>query len=187
MRDIASILPTPELQGLYYRGDLEFSFYLAEIARLQALRRDNIPRETLVVWYQEILKLGWNKEAFLERVEAVKRVKIYKAIDFTHFLEAEKLYTEMELNKIVQDRIDAIVRKGIKIIKATGAEIKITGSIQVSENELEAIRATVLKIVGTYYQRERDFITRDVINRIMDKIKGEDGLKNEFSVYIPEI
>lgn len=89
----------------YFYTDLTYSYFLKEILELQAIRRDNIPQETLRMWFREFIRLGWTSHKFKDSVEAVKRTKIYGAIDFTSFLESEKLLNNFEVEWSIKDRI----------------------------------------------------------------------------------
>jgi uncharacterized protein (DUF433 family) len=173
-------LTTKELEELYNQSDLEFTFVSAEIIKLQAIRRDKVPTETLISWYQEFLRMGWTKKDFLKAVEGVKRSKIYGAIDFTNFLEAEKFYTEKEVEIIIQKHLESEIKKGEKYLEDSKCRIKVEGEINLTEEKLKAIKQYILKTIKTYYEADEDFKIAETIEKVVEELKKTGKLKQKF-------
>lgn len=148
------------------------------ILQLQALRRDNIPKETLWSWYREFLRLGWQKKDFDKAIERVKGAKIYGAIDFYQFLDAEKTFTETEVELMLKRRIEQIIRNGERLIDEHNLEVTINGELKYNENELKAIRTAIMRRVMVYVGRERELFVSELYERILAQLQAERNSNN---------
>lgn len=174
-------MTTPELEALYFQTDLEFRYVWQNILQIQALRRDKIPDETIWAWFREFLRLGWKQADFDRALQNVKSAKIYGAIDFRNFLEAEPLYTAAEVELKVRERVNQTIRRGEHILKNAKLEINIKGSLETTENDLEAIRAAIMSRVRVYYSEASERQAADLITEFFAYVKEQGGFKNEIN------
>lgn len=59
------------------------------MAYLEAAKQENFSRETLSVWFDQMVRLGWTEARFRERVLAVLHAQTFGRISFDMFLSAE--------------------------------------------------------------------------------------------------
>jgi len=149
------------------------------IGELAAIRRDTIPLETIRLWFIEILKLGWSKAKLLEQVNKAKRIDKYGAIDFTHLLTGERLYTEQETELKLRERVRAIIRRGEQLLSQTN--IEVVGEIQLTADDLETVRAALLYRISQYYVAEKDALIDNTIDDLLQQLRDSNSIKSKFA------
>jgi len=76
------------------------------MAYLEAARQENFSKETLIVWFTEMRRRGWDNDSFRKRIFAVLTNKPYGATKFDEFINAEEIFTTEEINMFVNKRIN---------------------------------------------------------------------------------
>lgn len=107
------------------------------------------------MWYEEMVRRGWSDKYFAERYMAVlDSKKIYGALKFNDFIDAERLYTRAEAMKMANEIIEQR--------KAAVAKFKF------DENELAEEGLMDLRIV---YARMRDEYKRKIGATVEQRVK----------------
>lgn len=96
----------------YSATDLSYTYCHLKCAEIGAVKMIDISTATIRSWYLEFIRLGWNVAMFQSRCEAIKRQKIYGAIDLHLWIEAQMTYSQYELNLAVNERIESMLNKG---------------------------------------------------------------------------
>jgi hypothetical protein len=63
-------------------------------------------------WYKEFIRMGWTKQIFTKRFEAIKRAVLYNRIDLENWMNSEILYSEDDFNVAVKRKIDTMIQRG---------------------------------------------------------------------------
>ena len=98
-----------------------------------------------MVWYENMLKLNWNKEIFLKRIEAVQRQEIFNRIGWDTWIRADSvMYADHEIQRIVDAKVNTMIIKGSELIRLyksgyalTDEEKKIADIAAIKELEFE--------------------------------------------------
>lgn len=101
---------------LYNQSDLLYSDCLKIFCELEATTRDSIPETTMRQWFIEFLKAGWTLEIIRNKYNALIRNKRYGSIDFASWVNAQPVYGYDEVNIIVKNKIDKMIRKGYYLL-----------------------------------------------------------------------
>ncbi|MGE5433058.1 MAG: hypothetical protein ACM3QX_18415 [Syntrophomonadaceae bacterium] len=107
----AFIVDESDVQA-YYRTDLSYMTYLQSMAKLEGLKRDQIPPITLELWYIEFLRLGWTAKKFEEQINKVAKGKKFGKIDLHDFMEGEAFYSETEYRMKLKEETERLIYKG---------------------------------------------------------------------------
>lgn len=129
------------------------------IARIEAARQENYSKETLSVWFDEMVRRKWTVQYFEERYNAVLNSKtIYGGLKFNDFIDASALFTKTEMiafsQKYIQQRKEAISR------------------IKFDEKELEEEGLIDLQVV---YSRRREEEKKRLGLTLEQRVKAAEG------------
>lgn len=106
-----------EFVELYNQTDLEFVYVYDCCKALKPLKGIDVNAQQVEFWYKEFLRMGWKKRDFDKQFEAVKRAKLFNRLDLENWTESEIMYNEIDLNVILDRRIDKIIREGRKLAR----------------------------------------------------------------------
>ena len=76
------------------------------IARLEAAKREDFPKETLEIWFMIMTNRNWTNGFFNEKVRGVLDSKQYGGVKFDSFLEGKGFYTIHEANQLAMEIIE---------------------------------------------------------------------------------
>jgi hypothetical protein len=80
-----------------------------------------------MAWYEDMLKLGWTKEVFLKRIEAVQRQEIFNRIGWDTWLRADTImYEEHEMRRIVDSKVNMLIQRGQELKRLYEAGYALT-------------------------------------------------------------
>jgi predicted transcriptional regulator len=79
---------------------------------LKPLKGVEVTLQTVEFWFREMIKNGWTKKIFDERLEAVKRTKIFGImIDWNVWVESELTYNQYEMNRLIERTISSKIQE----------------------------------------------------------------------------
>lgn len=126
-------------QRLYEATDLLYSHCVKIFSMVEANMREDIPETTMRSWFIEFIKAGWTQEMVNKRYEALIRNKKYGVIDFSSWVNAVPVYAEDEINRIVKQKIEALIERGNRLVRDID---KLT---EVTEEDKKAMELALLK------------------------------------------
>lgn len=104
------------------KTDLTYSFFLKEMAKIETAKRDNIPPETLRIWFNEFIRRGVKVNQFKIMVNAVLTINTFGAVKINDFFNQEELFTRTQMNLEI-DRIINRKRREAQEMKENGMTI----------------------------------------------------------------
>ncbi len=124
------------------------------MAYLEAAKQETFSGETLRVWYNEMLRLGWSDDMFRERVFSVLRSTTFGKVKFDDFVNVEALYTKADVDRTLNQQVE-------KIIESRAAELRRR---KVSEEDIVRMGMGELS-------RDADFELRIKVEGFKKKVK----------------
>jgi hypothetical protein len=103
-----STLSMPQNTQLQKTGEKELDRLVFDkgMAYLEAARQENFSKETLIVWFTEMRRRGWDNDSFRKRILSVLTNKPFGATKFDEFINAEEIFTREEINLFVNKKIN---------------------------------------------------------------------------------
>lgn len=147
---------------IIHRSELTWEYFVKKMAELQAQKRDDIPKETMVVWFKTFTAKEWTKEKFDKQFEKVLANPSYGAVKIDEFFNEEIYYTQEQLRKEIESKVDSIIRKGNKILAGSQIELNILEPTI----DMDAVKLSIAKRISVYYGDEQ----RNRFNEIIDEI-----------------
>ncbi len=151
-----------ELENLYLKSDLEYALVLASVRVLAAYKMIDISKQTTELWYMEMLKMGWTKEQFLEKVEILKRADVFNRIDWYNWINTEMVYTRTEIEVMFNDRTNKMIQKGQRFLELYEKGYSLT------DGEKEACKLAAAKAIEFEFSRYR----AETIQEMEDRYKA---------------
>jgi uncharacterized protein YaaR (DUF327 family) len=139
------------------------------MAELEAQKRDNIPDTTQEVWYRTFKNRGWDKIKFDTQFQKVLNNPSYGAVKIDEFFTEQQIYTDVQVGKMIESRINDMIRKGEKLLG--DKEIKTLPEYYGITNEYIKI-AVAKKLVFTNYTVKQELI-EEIIDKVMEEIKNK--------------
>jgi len=131
------------------------------MAYLEAAKQENFSRETIDVWYNEMLRLGWSDDDYRRAVMSVLRAPTYGKVKFDDFLKTEDLFT-MEYVRLYAD----------KVIESRKNQFIETNK-QLAGDDLNAkLESEGLLNVQSAYWRRREVMLGTIQKRIEKRVKA---------------
>jgi len=91
---------------------LELFFVFDCCKSLKPLKGIDVNQQQVEFWYKEFIRMGWTKQIFMKRFEAIKRAVLYNRIDLENWMNSEILYSEDDFNVAVKRKIDTMIQRG---------------------------------------------------------------------------
>lgn len=114
-----------------------------------------LSKETLNLWYKEMVRRGWSKEFFAERCRAVLDTKIFgQSLTFDNFLDAKAMYSKEEM-----------LNGAMEILENRKRQMR---EAKISQEEIEA---EGLEEIQHVYQRERALYKEAIIEKQKARVK----------------
>lgn len=129
-------------------------YFKAKMAELEAKKRDDIPKDTMMSWYRDFKNRGWDKQKFDEQFQKVIDGTTYGVVKIDDFLKEEKTYTEKEVENIVNARINKMINDANVLMKHYGIEIELTFDVPVHTTEIKV--AVAQKLLPLLKRAERE-------------------------------
>jgi len=101
-----------ELLPYYEQTDLSLIYVYECCKTLKPLKGIDINDMQVEFWYKEFIRMGWTKQIFMKRFEAIKRAVLYNRIDLENWMNSDILYSEDDFNVAVKRKIDTMIQRG---------------------------------------------------------------------------
>lgn len=150
----------------YLETDLEFHpFCTYYFAKLEAAKRDNFPKETERVWFEEFIRRGWTKKVFVARYEALLSKQIYgkENIEISDWINAAEVFTRPEIEIITEKKIDFLIREGQRLTRYDPATL--------NDKDKKYIALAAARKLKTELQTERNRLIDNLIEEEKDRQK----------------
>jgi len=136
-----------------------------QMARLEAGKGEDFDPRTLAVWYDEMTRLGWSDDFFVERCKAVMGAKVYGKISFDMFVDSPALFTREEVAEEVERTINKRKQAYIDMLRGTRWSVN-----QLAEEGL-------YELTGLFYAKraEEKETLMDKIKPFIKSLLTEDG------------
>jgi len=126
----------------YYEAtDLELFFVFDCCKTLKPLKGIDVNQQQVEFWYKEFIRMGWTKQIFMKRFEAIKRAVLYNRIDLENWMNSEILYSEDDFNVAVKRKIDTMIQRGNylkdKVIELSEEDKKAVELAEIKKIEFE--------------------------------------------------
>ncbi|OGU55419.1 MAG: hypothetical protein A2V66_16705 [Ignavibacteria bacterium RBG_13_36_8] len=158
---------TDGLKELYDLSNLEYGYVFLKCQELKVLKGKIIDEDTIMFWYREFLKDGWDKKAFDKHFEVIKRKEVKNnMLDYGDWVNTEIIYSEFELQVHIKRKIESMIREGNKLTEM----LKKGEIIKLDDTELEKILVSAVMEVKQELAYQRDI----EIERIKDERKKEE-------------
>jgi len=147
------------------RTDLTFEFCIKLFGQLEAVKRENLPKETARQWFIEFVRRGWTKKMLMIRYDALLSTKIFgiEKLDFADWVKAVPVMAMDEVNLLVKQKIDALIRRGNYLRNQ---------KVELTDEEKESVEAAVAMDIAFQYSNSK----LDLIDNYK-KIRKEEKLK----------
>jgi hypothetical protein len=118
----------------YRKTVLSRPLFDRQMARLEAGKGEDFDPRTLAVWYDEMTRLGWSDDFFVERCKAVMGAKVYGKISFDMSSTVMTLFQDIQMVRLQEvcvvnfastwagfnhDTLDSILMNSMNIQKLT--------------------------------------------------------------------
>lgn len=144
-----------------------------QIARLEAAKNTDYSKDTIDVWYDEMIKRNWTNGQFLEKVTLVLEQKQFGGVKFDDFTNATKLYTEEELNLKIYQTIEQHKKKIQEAKTANINEHILNEELLISEQHIYGQRIDDIKERARVKLRDRLKKAEQFIKTAPDEVKEE--------------
>lgn len=153
----AVISQSSELIKLYESTDLRMGYAAIKIKELEPLKMVTISDLTIKAWFVEFIKNGWTKEIFDNRLEAVKRAKLFGGvIDYQMWIDSEIKYADFEVEILIRQRIQKYISRGHRIKRILEA------GVQLSEEEKQYCELANTQELENNMLLEKSLINKEV-------------------------
>jgi hypothetical protein len=171
----AFIANNEELLGKYNASEICYNEFLVLMGKLGQFRRDEIPVETIKLWYIEIIRLGWTRDSLIKKINGMKNVKVYAKLDWTNFMEGEKLYTATEFEAEMKRRV-LFAKSEMKRKEENSEGYRLTPEMMLAVMEDEITR------LNTEMYEKRDQLIEEEKIRFKAKAKERKIQLNAFTI-----
>lgn len=132
--------------------ELTWEYFLAKMAELEAQKRDNIPETTQEVWFRTFKNRNWNKAKFDIQFQKVLSKSSFGAVKIDDFFVEDQTYTMSEVERMIELRINSLVRQGEKLL--TDKETNIQDYLNLNDDYIKLAVAKKLKFQQYNDQQE---------------------------------
>lgn len=154
-------------------NQLEWEYFVKKMAELQSQKRDDIPKETIIVWYKTFINKGWDKEKFDRQFDKVLTNPSYGAVKIDEFFNDEVLFTQERFILELNARINGMIQKAQRILRGKEIEIDLPAGIV----ELDDIKYEISRKVVTYYGTEKKNMIDEIVAEIYPVVLERLGYK----------
>ena len=153
--------------------ELEWQYYLSQMQKVEALKRDKIPAETLMAWFNTFKARGFKNDDLAAAVKKVMTAKTYGAVKIEDFFIGEQLLTEQEAELKTKRQIDFLVRDCERMLEGQSLEVLLP---EVALDK-KLLALAVQKRLNVYYGQEINEKASEVINEAVEIAAEKLGLK----------
>lgn len=156
----------------------DYKYFLGKIALLEAQKRDKIPDETILAWFQTFKSNNWTKEKFDKQFDKVLKSPSYGAVKIDEFLNEEIKYSPEDFGRQIERWKNDMIRKGEKLL---GDKETKTKAEYLNLND-DYIKLAVSKRIQLEYYNERQDAMDEIINKAIQlarEIINNEENKNE--------
>jgi len=148
------------------KTDLTFEFCIKLFAQLEAVKRENFPKETARQWFIEFVRRGWTKKMLQRRYDALMSTKIYgiEKLEMADWVNAIPVMAMDEVNLLVKQRIDTAIANG-KFLKDRVLECSYT------DEQKEKISLYEADLIKRKFEREQLEANEDWVRQERIRIK----------------
>jgi len=145
---------------------LDWNFFLNKMEILEAQKRDKIPAETLMAWFNTLKANSWNNERLEKQISVMLKNVTFGSIKIEDFFNSEEKFTREEMELKITQRINGLIQEGKRILQAESVEI----------NKI-AVSVAVAKRLKVYYNEEVDSNATEIINETVLEVAEKLGFK----------
>jgi hypothetical protein len=147
------------------------------MAELEAQKRDNIPDTTQEVWFRLLKQQGWGKRKFDEQFQKVLTNPSYGAVKIDEFFNEKTSYSPEEVSRIVEQRINGMIKQGERILK--DKEYGLKEYLRLENQFIKIAIANRLRLQQHNDKMEKyDEIIDRAIEIAKSEILGTENIKN---------
>jgi hypothetical protein len=114
------------------------------MAELEAKKRDNIPKETMMLWFRDFKNRGWDKQKFDEQFRKVIDGVTFGVVKIDDFLKEEKTFTQKEVDDLLEQRINKMIYDANLLMRHYKIEIELEFEVPVQKTAIEVMVANKL-------------------------------------------
>jgi hypothetical protein len=156
-----------------YNPLIEWAFFLDKMQVLEAQKRDKIPTETLMAWFNTLKSNSWTNEKLSKQVDVMLKSVTYGAVKIDDFFTVNEKFTAEETEIKIRQRIDGLIREGSRLLQGKEIEVDL---LPISIN-VEAVNLAIAKRLKVYYNEETDFETKEIIDQTIIEVAERMGYK----------
>ena len=145
---------------------LDWNFFLNKMEILEAQKRDKIPAETLMAWFNTLKANSWNNERLEKQISVMLKNVTFGSIKIEDFFNSEEKFTREEMELKISQRINGLIQEGKRILQTESVEI----------NKI-AVSVAVAKRLQVYYNEEVDSNATEIINETVLEVAEKLGFK----------
>ena len=145
---------------------LDWNFFLNKMEILEAQKRDKIPAETLMAWFNTLKANSWNNERLEKQISVMLKNVTFGLIKIEDFFNSEEKFTREEMELKISQRINGLIQEGKRILQTESVEI----------NKI-AVSVAVAKRLQVYYNEEVDSNATEIINETVLEVAEKLGFK----------
>lgn len=112
--------------------------------KLIVIKNISVSNESVQAWFIEFIRMGWSTYIFNRQYEAVKRAKLFGALDFSIWIKEERMYGESEFNLMLTKKIERMIRLSATLnpeqIKLTNRENALAKLLAYKKLKSECIK-----------------------------------------------
>ena len=164
---------TKLLESCSQQSKLDWQFYLGQMQKVEALKRDKIPAETLMAWFNTFKARGYSNQDLEKAVGKVLTAKTYGSVKIDDFFIGEQLLTEQEAELKTKRQIDYLVRDCERMLEGQSLEVLLP---EVALDK-KLLALAVQKRLNVYYGAEIDELAARVIEESVELAAESLGLK----------
>lgn len=157
----------------YNQNNLDWNFFLAKMETLEAQKRDKIPAETLMAWFNTLRSNNWDNEKLSKQIDLMLKNVTFGSVKIEDFFTSIEKISIEESNLRTSRHISSMIAKGEKLL--ADAEINFIMPEKVVSKQ--QIYLAIEKRIKVYMLEEIEEDAKQIILETIDLVADKLGYK----------